>query len=67
MDRSLNWNTPTVANRDVHQKIYKKKRIANSVYPDEMAPYETAYLDLPCLNGHLFWLAELNEFIILIE
>ena len=32
-----------------------KSRMANSVFPDEMAHYEPSHLDLHCLEKYMFW------------
>ena len=61
MDFSIfDFEASIVADRDLKKKK-KKKRIANSVDPDEMVPYEPSHLDLHSLQRTMFWSTGINK------
>ena len=61
---SLNLDTSIVANMGFCQKPVLN-RLANSIYPDEMACYELSHQDLHCLQRHPYWSAGMKGLIII--
>ena len=62
MDFSIfDFEASIVADRDLSKKKKKKKRIANSVDPDEMVPYQPSHLDLHSLQRTMFWSTGINK------
>ena len=60
---SLNLDTsrPLLQTGNYQSKMETRSRVANSVNPDEMAPYKPSHLDIHCLHRYMFGVHALGQ------